>query len=260
MCKFIFLIVMVSSLVASAQLQTNSGFDKLLYTNEKDTLPYRLLKPENMQAQNKFPLVIFLHGAGERGTDNGVHIKHISQLFLNPKNRKKYPCFVLAPQCPQQIMWAAHDRDGSRLMMREKPTAPMSMVIELVDQIEREYAIDRSRIYVTGLSMGGYGTWDLIARFPQRFAAAVPICGGGDSATATRIGHVPIWAFHGALDEVVRPKNSRVMIKALQDAGANPGYTEYPDVGHDSWTLAYADPYLLPWLFDKHLAKEVKDK
>jgi predicted peptidase len=260
MSRFIFLITMVLSVAASAQHNTRQGFDKLLYINEKDTLPYRLLRPENLQAKNKFPLVIFLHGAGERGNDNEVHIKHIASLFLDPQKRKQFPCFVLAPQCPTQIMWAAHDRDGSRLVMRKKPTVPMTMVIELIEKIESEFPIDASRIYVTGLSMGGYGTWDLIARFPDRFAAAVPICGGGDPATAPSVSHLPLWAFHGALDRVVVPRLSRVMIRALQDAGGVPGYTEYPDVGHNSWDNAYTDPYLLPWMFDQYLGKESKNK
>jgi predicted peptidase len=260
MWKFIFFITMVFSLTASAQHDTGKGFDKLLYTSEKDTLPYRLLKPENLQAKNKFPLVIFLHGAGERGRDNEVQIKHIAPLFLDPEKRKQFPCFVLAPQCPPEIMWAAHDRDGFRLLMRKNPTPPMAMVIELIAKIESKLPIDPSRIYVTGLSMGGFGTWDLVARFPHRFAAAAPICGGGDPSTAPAISHLPVWAFHGALDRVVIPRLSRVMIRALQEAGGAPGYTEYPDVGHNSWDNAYTDPYLLPWMFNQYLGKESKDK
>jgi predicted peptidase len=136
----------------------------------------------------------------------------------------------------------------------------MAMVIELIAKIEKEFPIDRSRIYVTGLSMGGYGTWDLIARFPHRFAAAVPVCGGGDPETASQIKHIPLWAFHGALDNVVPPGQSRVMVRALQDAGGTPGYTEYPDVKHDSWVYAFREPHLLPWLFNQHLGEKSKVK
>ena len=157
-------------------------------------------------------------------------------------------------------MWASHSREGNRLVMKSKPTTPMSLLIELIEKVEKEFPIDPDRIYVTGLSMGGYGTWDLIARFPDKFAAAIPICGGGDPQTAMRTKHIPQWAFHGALDEVVSPQNSRVMVKALQDAGARPGYTEYPDVQHDSWVYAYREPHLLPWLFDQHLGKKQGDK
>lgn len=246
---------MIASVTALAQQDPAKSFDKLLYISDKDTLPYRLLKPEDAGTK-KYPLVIFLHGAGERGTDNEVHIKHILDLFTEPQNRKKYGCYVLAAQCPENIMWASHDRVGNRLVMRDKPTRPMALLIELIKKIENTFPIDSTRIYVTGLSMGGYGTWDLLARFPQKFAAAVPICGGGDPETAGAFRHVPIWAFHGALDRVVAASQSRVMIRALQEAGAAPGYTEYPDVGHDSWTYAYQEPHLLPWLFSHELRKK----
>lgn len=231
-------------------------FDKLLYNKGNETIPYRFLKPDQIDPGKTYPLVIFLHGAGERGNDNEVHIQHISALFSDPGIRKRYGCFVLAPQCPEDMMWASHDRNSDGLVTRPSPTQPMAMVISLIDKIEKEFPIDRSRIYLTGLSMGGYGTWDLLARFPNRFAAAVPVCGGGDTRTVSKIKHVPIWAFHGALDRVVAPKHSRVMIKALLDAGATPGYTEYPDVGHDSWVYAYQEPHLLPWMFQQHLGKK----
>lgn len=241
-----------------AQKDPSQLFDKLLYTSDNDTLPYRLLKPETAGTK-KFPLVIFLHGAGERGADNEMHIKHIAAVLGGPESRMKYPCYVVAPQCPKEIMWAAHNRQGDRLVMKPGPTRPMALLIELIAEIEKEFPIDRTRIYVTGLSMGGYGTWDLLARFPHRFAAAVPICGGGDPQTASSFKHVPIWAFHGALDRVVSARQSRIMINALREAGATPGHTEYPDVGHDSWSLAYGDPYLLSWMFGKQLGKKSTD-
>jgi predicted peptidase len=255
MSRFIVALLIILSAPVMAQKDPSQLFDKLLYTSGKDTLPYRLLKPENSETK-KFPLVIFLHGAGERGIDNEVHIKHITAVFGHPDNRRKYPCYVLAAQCPQDMMWAGHDREGNRLVMRANPTKPMALLIQLIEKIENEFPIDPTRIYVTGLSMGGFGAFDLLARFPQRFAAAAPICGGGDPETVSSFKHVPIWAFHGALDRVVSARQSRVMVTALHEAGAAPGYTEYPDVGHDSWTFAYADPYLLPWLFSKQLGKK----
>jgi predicted peptidase len=117
----------------------------------------------------------------------------------------------------------------------------------------KEYPVDPSRIYITGVSMGGFGTWDLLARLPGKFAAAIPICGGGDEQTALKIKHIPLWVFHGAKDDIVSPKQSRTMIKALQDAGGAPGYTEYPDIEHSSWVQAYREPHLLPWLFKQKL-------
>lgn len=255
MSRLILMFVMMFSLNSFGQINEVLLFDKLLYINNNDTLPYRLLKPVNPQSKKTFPLVIFLHGVGERGTDNEAQIKHIIEPFLDPKNRSRHACYVVAPQCPEKMKWASYGRDGQ---MQENPTLPMQLLIELIDKIEKEFPIDQSRIYVTGLSMGGYGTWDLIARFPHRFAAAVPICGGGDSKTAQQIKNIPVWAFHGALDNVVQPSQSRTMIKALQDAGGKPGYTEYPDVEHDSWIYAYREPHLMPWLFDQDMKSDIK--
>ncbi|MFZ6014365.1 MAG: prolyl oligopeptidase family serine peptidase [Bacteroidota bacterium] len=236
---------------ASFAQKDSKLFDKLLHIDKLDTLPYRLLKPANPNLESPVPLVIFLHGAGERGRENEVQIKHISNLFLEPKNRSRFPCYVVAPQCPKNKSWTEYDKSENQ--MSADPSRPMEMLIQLLDQILKEYPIDQNRIYVTGLSMGGYGTWDLLARFPHRFAAAVPICGGGDVNIAPKIKHIPVWAFHGARDNVVPPMQSRMMIKALQDAGGLPGYTEYPDIEHNSWGHAYREPHLMPWLFEQKL-------
>lgn len=212
---------------------------------EGNELPYRLLTPERLEAAKRYPLVLFLHGAGERGTDNEAQLKHGVPEFLQPAVRWKYPCFLAAPQCPSGQWWT----DWSERQQAELPTEPLRMAIELLNRLERDYSIDAARIYVTGLSMGGFGTWDLLWRLPQKFAAAVPICGGGHVADAPRIAHVPVWAFHGALDDVVSVSYSRTMIDVLRRAGGQPRYTEYPDVGHDSWTPAYRAPGLFDWLF-----------
>jgi predicted peptidase len=136
--------------------------------------------------------------------------------------------------------------------MAEKPAEAMRMVLELVGALQMEYSqIDPKRIYVTGLSMGGFGTWDVIQRKPDLFAAAVPICGGGDVSKAEKIALIPIWAFHGAEDLLVLPKWSRDMINAIRKAGGNPKYTEYPGVGHQSWIKAYSEPELFIWLFSQ---------
>jgi len=260
MSRSIFLFAILLSFPSFGQTEKLPLFDKLMYISGNDTLPYRLLKPLNPQSKKSFPLVIFLHGAGERGRDNEAQIKHIKELFLDPDNRNRQACYVVAPQCPEKVMWAIHDKREDGLIMKPTPTRPMAMLIELIGMLEKEFPIDLSRIYVTGVSMGGFGTWDLIARFPDRFAAAVPICGGGDTQTAPLLKNNPIWVFHGALDKVVTPRQSRSMVKALQDAGGTPGYTEYPDVGHDSWVYAYREPHLLPWMFDQYLEKKSKVK
>ncbi len=238
-----------------ARSQSADLFDKLLYVSKKDTLPYRLLKPVNPGVKAVYPLFIFLHGAGERGNDNEAQIKHISDLFLDPHYRGKYPCYVLAPQCPKGEVWADYNRDGT---LAAEPSDPAKLVIALIAKINNEFPIDKSRIYISGVSMGGFGTWDLMARLPGKFAAAIPVCGGGDVKTAERIKHIPVWAFHGAKDDVVSPKRSRAMVAALRKAGGLPGYTEYPDVAHNSWVYAYQEPHLLPWLFKQKLAASEK--
>jgi predicted peptidase len=239
-----------------ATAQTTELFDKLLFTAQNDTLPYRLLKPVNPGAEEKFPLVVFLHGAGERGNDNESQLKHISNLFLDTRNRGKYPCYVVAPQCPKNEVWADY---SGRPESNRATTHPSGMVMKLIERLANDYRIDKNRIYLTGVSMGGFGTWTLLASHPNMFAAAIPICGGGNSKNASTIKHIPLWAFHGAKDEIVKPENSRKMIKALHDAGGIPGYTEYPDIEHDSWVQAYQEPHLLPWLFKQKLHSGDKD-
>jgi predicted peptidase len=218
---------------------------------QADTLPYRLLKPENYDKNQKYPLLIFFHGAGERGNDNKIPLTHIAPLCLKPENRAKFPCFVLAPQCPKNVKWVDTDWKLEQHTQPEKMSLPMEMTNQLIDNLQKEYSIDAKRIYVTGLSMGGFATWDIIARYPKKFAAAVAVCGGADEKTAKKVKDLPVWVFHGALDTVVKPSRSRNMIKALQEAGGKPKYTEYADVHHDSWKRAYTNPELLKWLFEQ---------
>ncbi|MDX1672440.1 MAG: prolyl oligopeptidase family serine peptidase, partial [Balneolaceae bacterium] len=142
-------------------------------------------------------------------------------------------------------------REGEPIRLADRPSKPLQLTMEVLDQVLADAPADSSRIYITGLSMGGFGTWDAIARWPERFAAALPVCGGGDPTTAGRIAGVPIWAIHGADDPIVPPELSRQMIQALRDAGANPGYTEYPSVGHYSWVHSYSDPRVMSWMFSQ---------
>lgn len=243
---------MLIAFVATAQSQTDL-FEKHTYPYQDTELPYRLLKPEKMARGKSYPLIIFLHGAGERGNDNEATLKHITDLFLDEMNRKHYPAYVLVPQCPKEQWWVDFDRGFISHNIKEQPSLPMAAAIALLDKIESQEAIDKSRIYVTGLSMGGFGTWDLIARFPNRFAAAAPICGGADVSTASTIAHIPIWNFHGAEDAVVKVDWSRNMVEALKAANANIKYTEYPGVNHDSWVNAYKESDFLKWMFSHQL-------
>lgn len=216
-----------------------------------EILHYRLLKPHPYNADRKYPLVIFLHGAGERGDDNTAQLRHGTADFCKAKWREKYPCYVVAPQCPTGKKWVDVDWSAETHAMPEKTSETMLLVLELADTMIRDSAVNDNRIYLTGLSMGGYGTWDTLARRPHFFAAAVPICGGGDPKTAASFAHVPLWCFHGEKDNVVRVSRSRDMIEALKAAGGTPKYTEYPGVTHNSWTATYSDPELFEWMFSQ---------
>lgn len=227
-------------LLAAVQASAEDAYQPKTYENgEGQRLNYRILLPEGYSAEGKteYPLVLLLHGAGERGNDNAKQLRHGAGEFAKPANRQKYPAIVLVPQCPTGSTWGPLE----------------TSLLGLLDSIRKEYRVDGKRLYVTGLSMGGFGTWSLIASQPGLFAAAAPICGGGNTETAARLKNVPIWAFHGDADKVVKPQLSRNMIKAVEKAGGKPKYTEYAGVGHDSWTATYADPEFLTWLFSQKL-------
>ena len=212
------------------------------------TLPYRLLAPDT--SSGKVPLVIFLHGAGERGTDNLAQLKHGASLFVKKDVQEKFPCYVLAPQCPEEQRWVEWDWTLPYVKQPAEPSAPLKLVIAVMETLLKERPdIDQDRIYVTGLSMGGYGTWDLATRLPERFAAIAPVCGGGDPDKAGAIAKLPVWTFHGDADPVVKVELTRRMVSAVQKAGGQPLYSEYPAVTHDSWSNAYSEPQLLPWMF-----------
>ena len=212
-------------------------------------LLYRLLKPAEYKAETKYPLVVFLHGAGERGNDNTAQLKHGVAEFCTPERRRAYPCFLIAPQCPEGKKWVEVDWSAAAHRAPEEPSDALGLTFSLIESLQKEFSLDANRIYVTGLSMGGYGTWDAAARHPERFAAAVPICGGGDEKSAPRLVNLPLWAFHGAKDEAVKVERSRNMIEAIRQAGGHPNYTEYAEEGHASWVPAYRDEELYKWLF-----------
>ncbi len=234
-------------------MEWHSLLAKEQFRSGDNVLPYRLMSPANPKPGQKYPLVIFLHGAGERGNDNNVQLVHGVKEFANAQAREKFPCFLIAPQCPTGKRWVEVDWSAKQHDMPPQPSEPLNWLLALLEQMKKEKPIDTNRIYVTGLSMGGYGTWDLLSRHADMFAAAVPVCGGGDEAKAPVMKAVPIWVFHGAKDTAVIPERSRNMVAAVKKAGGNVKYTEYPEVGHDSWNKAYADPELLPWLFAQKL-------
>lgn len=215
------------------------------------TMPYRLLKPSDYSPDKSYPLVLFLHGAGERGQDNRSQLKHVAGVFAQDDIRAKYPCFVLAPQCPANQLWCNTPWNVDTVVQPAEPSDSMKHIMLLLDELQKEYSIDGNRLYIMGLSMGGFGTWDAITRYPGKFAAAVPMCGGGDVRKAGVLAKMPLWNFHGARDGAVKVKLSHDMIAAIQQAGGQPRYTEYPDVGHNCWTPAMQEPELLTWLFSQ---------
>jgi len=228
------------------------GFNE--FTNAKgDKLNYRLLTPD-YDTISKYPLVIFLHGSGERGNDNESQLKWGVSNFATDQAMSLRPAFVLAPQCPENERWSNFDRNDKNhdLSLNPDPGKQIELLIELIHEFIEKHPVDKNRIYITGFSMGGYGTYDAIQRYPDLFAAAVPVCGAGDTSKAASIAHIPIWIFHGALDTAVNPLYSIDMVNALIDVGTNPGFTLYPQVGHFSWLKAYSDPNMMAWLFRQH--------
>ncbi len=242
--------VMFIPLLSHAQTDLEEIYEPREYiSDEGDTLRYRVMFPEKFNEGETYPLVLFLHGAGERGDDNTAQLTWGVDAFANEDFRNDHPAIVIAPQAPEDTFWANLNwrEEGAGLM--DEPSLPLKLAHKLVLKMTEEYPVNANRLYITGLSMGGFGTWDLITRYPDLFAAAMPICGGGDPAKAYRLTELPIWNFHGALDNIVSSKLSREMIQALWNAGGNPGYTEYPDVNHASWIPAYNDRFVLEWLF-----------
>jgi predicted peptidase len=212
---------------------------------------FRLLRPATIAPGARYPVVLFLHGAGERGDDNERQLKFLPTWLAETEARERRPCFLIAPQCRADHAWAAIDWKLKRpLPLADEPTADLAAAVAALDGVlAGEPAADPDRVYLTGLSMGGYGSWDLAVRHPDRFAAVLPICGGGDPAMATRLATLPIWCFHGADDPVVPVGLSRSMVAAITVAGGTPVFSELPGVGHDSWTPAYRNPAVLDWLF-----------
>lgn len=215
------------------------------------SLPYRLFVPAKYDRQQKYPLIIFLHGAGERGNDNTRQLVHAQVLrFVSGEVQAEHPCFLVAPQCPAGERWMEVDWSRNPVPpLPEQPSQPMRLTLGLLDSLQEEFSIGADRIYVTGLSMGGYGSYDLALRRPDQIAAVVPVCGGVDISQAKKVAHIPFWIFHGGADRVVQTDFSRTMVEALKAAGASPRHTEYPGVGHNSWSKAYLEPELVEWLF-----------
>ena len=203
----------------SKEVTKTVGYDYLLYV------------PEGYGQEKKlWPMILFLHGAGERGDD--LELLKITGLPETIEKKKDLPFVVISPQCPEEDWWT----DES--------------LIRLLDDVEQRYDVDKKRVYLTGLSMGGFGTWSLAAAHPGRFAAIAPICGGGEPIATRKLKDMPVWVFHGAKDEAVPIERSQVMVDALKKRGGNVKFTIYPEADHDSWTATYNNPELYKWFLE----------
>jgi len=218
-----------------------------------ETMPYRLFKPRT-EPGRRYPLVLFLHGSSGSGTDNAKQLDRANWFgglaWALPENQRSHPCFVVAPQSNEN--WP-----GVRLIEGQLPEIIPGpgrdrLAIEIVEHLAAELPIDRDRIYVTGHSMGGAGTWHVLAERPDLFAAGVPVCGRALLSTLPKLKDLPIWNFHGQIDEIEPVETSRRIIAELRKLGGKPLYTEYPGVEHNVFMWVYTEPALVEWLFAQH--------
>jgi predicted peptidase len=232
--SFVVLLILLLSNLSSAQneKQTVNSFEKEIMVNLSAN--YLLYLPKDYETEDKnWPLVLFLHGAGERGSDiEKVKAHGIPKLI---SEGKEFPFIAVSPQCPENIFWN------------------VSLLSALLDEIESKYKVDKKRIYLTGLSMGGHGTWSLAIQEPKRFAAIAPVCGWSNPATACLLKEIPIWVFHGAKDFIVPVSSSEQMVEKLKTCGTDVKLTIYPEAGHDSWTETYNNEELYTWLLSHSL-------
>ena len=255
MRKARFFILVLALLATCGMLRAQDSFERAVYVSPTgDSLLYRYLRPENEQADKKYPLVLFLHGAGECGTDNEKQLDHGGQMWLNPVNREKYPAFVLAPQCTGKNYWGYVSRPSfvpEEMPAETADTPEIRLVKELLDQYLALPQVDKSRVYVMGLSMGGMATFDVAIRYPDIFAAAIPICGSVNPKRITpALRPVKFRLFHGDADNVVPVEGSRHAYRALKAAGVTVDYVEFPGCNHGSWNPAFGYPDFMEWLFN----------
>ncbi len=249
-----FLVLLIFSTAASAQ--PLDIYKKYWFIQSGDTLPYRILLPANYDSSKQYPLVFFLHGRGESGADNERQLINGARLFLADSNRQRYPAIVVFPQCAANSYWsnvvtiADSNRHRSFHFVPDgEPSVSMRLLVSLTDHLLRNYPVKKQQVYVMGLSMGGMGTFELVRRKPELFAAAVPICGGAHPGTASALTRTNWWIFHGDSDRVVPVRHSQIIYDALKKVGARAKLTIYPGVDHNSWDPAFEEPELLKWLF-----------
>ncbi len=250
----VFLFLALSS-CRSDQAKDTLAFESFEFSDTTGVLPYRVLLPENYDASKSYPLVLVLHGAGERGNDNKAQLTHGANLFLKKEIREKFDAIVVFPQCPEESYWSNVKKErllnafNFTFSAEGEPTQAMKMLQAFIPELKNKFKIDENRMYVGGLSMGGMGTLELVRRNPTMFAAAFSICGGAHPDTAPQLTNTKWWFFHGDADVVVDYQHSVNMVNALEQLGVEAKFTTYEGVNHNSWENAFAEPDLLPWLF-----------
>lgn len=241
--------------------QTGNYLDTAWIESE-DTLRYRMLLPTDFRLSQQYPVVLFLHGMGERGTDNQTQLTHGSTLFSDSIDQ--YPAIVIFPQCPPTDYWANLDRSGFdsdslrlfQYRLNENPHPSLKLVMGLLDNLIHQPYVDPSRIYLSGLSMGAMGSFDILWRMPNTFAVCMPICGSGPIEQAQVFQQTPFWIFHGGQDRTVATRHSIEMVDTLRVLNANVRFTLYPEANHNSWDSAFAEPEFLKWMFSHQLKKD----
>ncbi len=259
--RLFLLTLFFAAILTNGWSQDFSLYRKELFIQGKDTMRYRILWPDNYKPTQKYPLIVVLHGSGERGNDNETQLIWGGSLFMQDSIRRNYPAIVIFPQCPAGKQWTTtegrYDSTAGRKVhtyMSGVSNKPAQLVIAMIDQLVKRKKVNAKQIYLGGISMGGFGTYVLAAERPDLFAAIFPICGGGETKLAERYNsHASWWLFHGANDTTVDPKFSRNFYQALRSRNFDVKYTEYPGVNHNSWINAFQEPQLLSWMFSHTL-------
>ena len=261
--KKIFALIMAMTMPSLCLLSASAAVDvyqteKRVFKDDGTTLPYRLVLPENYDESKSYPLLVFLHGAGERGNDNELQLFHCVQYLADNLPE----CIIVAPQCPAGNQWVDTPWANGAYSIEKVPESnELKAVVALLDSLQEEFNVDADRIYASGLSMGGFGAWDLMMRHNDYFAAGILVCGGGDPSQAEKLVDTPLFVFHGDADDAVPVSGSRDTVQAIKDAGGElVKYVEYPGQGHGIWNNAFAHSGMLEELLTYRLSERYPDK
>ena len=249
--SFLSTVTIALSLVS---LTYGQEYGKHNYITNEVELPYRVLLPEGYEknSQKMYPLIIFLHGIGERGSDNELQLVHCSDFFKKDYFREKWPSIVVYPQCPSDSHWSKVKNrfpNPYKFYKRKRKNKQLDVLEDFIEYVENTYPINKNQIYIGGLSMGGMGTLEMIFRNPDKFAAAFSFCGGADPSWSRKIKSTPLWLMHGEKDDVISYKFSKELYNTLLQKKAKVKYTHFPNHGHLVWNAAIEEKSLFPWLF-----------